>query len=67
LTDVILLTLVGMIGGATIAKLCGVWSDGVLREIAGWTKLPVDTTIGRLFKEVTERQINQLESVNHRL
>ena len=68
LTDVILLTLVGMIGGATsMAKLCGVWTDSVLRDIAGWTKLPVDTTIGRLFKEVTERQISQLESVNHRL
>jgi hypothetical protein len=40
LTDVILLTLVGMIGGPTsIAKLCGVWSDSVLRDIAGWTKL----------------------------
>jgi hypothetical protein len=68
LTDVILLTLVGMIGGATsIAKLCGVWSDSVLRAIAGWIKVPVETTIGRLFKEVTERQISQLESVNHRL
>ena len=55
-------------GGATsIAKLCGVWSDSVLRDLAGWTKLPVDTTIGRLFKEVTARQISQLESVNHRL
>ena len=68
LTDVILLTLVGMIGGATsIAKLCAVWTDSVLRDIAGWTKLPVETTIGRLFKEVTERQISQLESVTHRL
>ena len=68
LSDVILLTLVGMVGGATsIAKLCAVWSDGVLREIAGWVQLPVETTISRLFKEVTERQINQLESVNHRL
>ena len=68
LTDVILLTLVGIIGGATsIAKLCGVWSDSVLRDLAGWTKLPVDTTIGRLFKEVTARQISQLESVTHRL
>jgi hypothetical protein len=68
LTDVILLTLVGMIGGAgSIAKLCGVWSDGVLRKIAGWTKVPVDTTIGRLFKEVTEKQISQFESLNHRL
>ena len=57
-----------MTGGATsIAKLCGVWSDSVLRDLAGWTKLPVDTTIGRLFKEVTARQISQLESVNHRL
>ena len=68
LTDVILLTLVGIIGGATsMAKLCGVWSDSVLRKIAGWTKLPVDTTIGQLFKEVTEKQISQFESVNHRL
>ena len=68
LTDGIFLTLVGMIGGAgSIAKLCGVWSDSVLRKIAGWTKVPVDTTIGRLFKEVTEKQISQFESLNHRL
>ncbi len=46
LTDGIFLTLVGMIGGVgSIAKLCGVWSDGGLRKIAGWTKVPVDTTI----------------------
>jgi hypothetical protein len=68
LTDGIFLTLVAMIGGAgSIAKLCGVWSDSVLRKIAGWTKVPVDTTIGRLFKEVTEKQISQFESLNHRL
>jgi hypothetical protein len=68
LADGIFLTLVGMIGGAgSLAKLCGVWSDSVLRKIAGWTKVPVDTTIGRLFKEVTEKQISQFESLNHRL
>ena len=68
LTDGIFLTLVGMIGGAgSIAKLCGVWSDGALRKIAGWIKFPVETTIGRLFKEVTEKQTNQFESLNHRL
>lgn len=68
LTDGIFLSLVGMIGGASsIAKLCGVWSDSVLRKIAGWTKVPVDTTIGRLFKEVTEKQTSQFESLNHRL
>jgi hypothetical protein len=38
-----------------------------LRKIAGWTKVPVDTTIGRLFKEVTEKQTSQFESLNHRL
>ena len=68
LTDGIFLTLVGMIGGAgSIAKLCGVWSDGALRKIAGWIKFPVETTIGRLFKEVTEKQTSQFESLNHRL
>ena len=58
----------GMIGGATsIAKLCAVWSDGVLRDLAGWNKVPVETTIGRLFKEVSEKQISQFESVTHKL
>ena len=60
--------MVGMIGGATsIAKLCAVWPDGVLRDIAGWNKVPVETTVGRLFKEVTEKQISQFESVTHKL
>ena len=68
LTDMMLLAVVGVIGGATsLAKLCTVWSDGVLREVAGWLKLPVETTISRLFKEVTEKQISPLESVTHKL
>jgi len=68
LTGSMFLVVVGMIGGATsIAKLCGVWSDGVLRKVAGWLKIPVETTISRIFKEVTEKQISQLESVTHRL
>ena len=68
LADVMLLTLVGLIGGATsMAKVCAVWSDGVLARIAGWFQLPVETTINRLFKEVNARQIAQLESLNHRL
>jgi hypothetical protein len=68
LADGVFLSLVGMIGGASsIAKLCGVWSDSALRKIAGWVKFPVETTIGRLFKEVTEKEISQFESLNHRL
>lgn len=68
LADVLLLTLVGLIGGATsIAKVCAIWSDGVLAKIAGWLQLPVETTISRLFKEVDTQQIAQFESLNHRL
>ncbi|MCI0655292.1 MAG: hypothetical protein L0Y39_12590 [Methylococcaceae bacterium] len=67
-TDVILLTVVGMIGGATsLVKVCAVWSDGVSRKIGGWFKLPVQTTISHIFKEVGERQISQLESLTHKL
>jgi len=68
LADGAFLAMVGMIGGAgSIAKLCVVWSDSALRKIAGWVKFPVETTIGRLFKEVTEKEISQFESLNHRL
>jgi hypothetical protein len=68
LADGAFIVLVGLIGGASsIAKLCGVWSDSALRKIAGWVKFPVETTIGRLFKEVTEKEISQFESLNHRL
>jgi hypothetical protein len=64
----ILLAVLSIIGGATsIAKLCAVWSDGVLRQVAGLLKIPVETTISRIFKEVIEKQISQLESVTHKL
>lgn len=68
LADVMLLTVVGLIGGATsMTKVCAVWSDGVLAKIAGWFRLPVETTVSRVFKEVEDQQIGQLESLNHRL
>ena len=68
LADMMLFTVVGMIGGATcIAKLCALWSDRVLAKLAGWLRLPVETTVSRVFKEVEERQISQLETLNHQL
>ena len=68
LSDGILLTLVGMIGGATsMAKVTTVWADTVLRKIAGWLKIPVETTILRIFKEVSEAQISQFEALTHTL
>ena len=68
LTDVILLTLIGKIGGATsFLKTVALWSDGVLRRVGGWLRIPDDSTFGRIFKEVTEEQIVSIEAMNHRL
>ena len=66
LSNIIFMSLIGIVAGASsIAKLWAVWSDSVLRKISGWIKLPVETTISRIFKELNEKQINQLETVNH--
>ncbi|NOR81681.1 MAG: hypothetical protein GQ529_12760 [Methyloprofundus sp.] len=68
LSDVVLLTLVGMIGGATsMAKVTTVWADSVLRKVAGWIKVPVEITILRIFKELSETQISQFEAITHTL
>ncbi len=66
LSDVVLLTLVGMMGGATsMAKVTRVWADSVLCKVASWVKIPVETTILRIFKEVSDRQISQIETLTH--
>jgi hypothetical protein len=68
LSDVVLLTLVGMVGGATsMAKVTTVWADSVLRKVADWVKIPVETTVLRIFKEVSDAQINQFEALTHTL
>ena len=38
-----------------------------VKRVAGWTRLPVDTTLGRVFKEVDRCQVVALETLNHRL
>lgn len=50
-----------------MAKVTVVWADGVLRKVAGWLKIPVETTLFRIFKEMSPAQINGLESLNHKL
>jgi len=68
LSDVVLFTLVGMIGGATsMAKVTTVWADRILRKITGWIKVPVETTIVRIFKELNDEQISQFEALTHTL
>jgi hypothetical protein len=66
LVDAVFLVLVGLLGGARSISQCVVlWSDGVLQRVAGWLRLPDESTLGRLFKELTERHISELESLVH--
>jgi len=64
--DGILLAVVGIVGGArAMTGIVSVWSDKVLSRIAGWTSIPDDSTLGRLFKSFTMRHINEMETLNH--
>jgi hypothetical protein len=62
------LTVLGFIGGATsFLKIVALWSDGVLRRIAGWSRIPDATNFGRIFKEVSQDKIPLMETLQHRL
>jgi hypothetical protein len=37
----------------------------VLQRVAGWLSIPDESTLGRLFKELTERHISELETLVH--
>jgi hypothetical protein len=66
LCDMVFLMVVGLIGGArSISQAVSLWSDGVLARVAGWVQIPDETTVGRVFKEVKERHIAQLETGVH--
>ena len=56
LEDGVFLILTGLIGGAfNISKCALLWSScRVLQKAAGWFRIPDETTLGRLFKEVSE-------------
>lgn len=42
------------------------WSGcGVLQRVAGWLRVPDETTLGRLFKEVGSCQISEMETFVH--
>ncbi len=47
-----------------MAKVTRVWADSVLCKVASWVKIPVETTILRIFKEVSDRQISQIENAH---
>jgi len=67
LEDGVFLILTGLIGGAfNISKCALLWSScRVLQRAAGWLRIPDETTLGRLFKEVGERHISEMETRVH--
>lgn len=68
LSDGLFLVMIGLIAGARSLRHCvALWADGALRRVAGWLRIPDETTVGRLFKEVSARQVSGLEALNHAL
>ena len=66
LVDAVFLVLIGLMGGARSISQCVVlWSDGVLQRVAGWRWIPDESTLGRVFKEVKERHVSELETLVH--
>jgi hypothetical protein len=66
--DALFLTIIGTIGGArSVSGVVTLWADGILRKVAGWVSIPDPTTLGRIFRTFAERQVYQLEVLNHRL
>jgi len=48
LVNGVFLVLVGLVGGARSLSQCLVlWSDGVLQRVAGWVRIPDESTVGR--------------------
>ena len=61
--DMVILSVVGIVGGArSIRSIVTVWNDRVLSRVAGWLRIPDETTFGRIL-----RTFNEMESLNHRI
>ncbi len=66
LVDAVFLVLIALMGGARNISQCVVlWSDGVVRRVGGWVRIPDESTVGRVFKGVGERHISELENLVH--
>jgi len=44
-----------------------VWNDYVLCLAAGWRRIPDETTFGRILRTFRQKNINEMEMLNHRI
>ncbi|KJU85501.1 transposase, partial [Candidatus Magnetobacterium bavaricum] len=66
IVDIIQMVIVSIIAGATAMTHIGViCNDEVIRKIAYWEIIPVDTTVGRIMRLFSFRSIVELTSSNH--
>ncbi len=66
-SDIVQMTVVGLIAGATsMEHIVTICKDEVIRFIAGWEDVPVPTSVCRIMKLVSFRNVVELEEVNHR-
>lgn len=64
--DAVEMIVIGLLAGATsMVQIVKVWADEVLRKMAGWEEVPVDTTVGRIVKLLTQGDIVELTGIIH--
>lgn len=67
IVDVVQIIVIGLIAGATsMVQIVKVWADEVLQKMAGWDEIPVDTTLGRIMKLVSQGDIVEMTGIIHR-
>lgn len=65
--DAVQMLVIGVISGASaMTQVVAVWADEVLKKMAGWGDVPVDTTLGRIIKLADQSDVVELEALNHR-
>lgn len=68
LEDVIEIISTGLIsGGFSMSGIESIWLDPVLRELGGFDRVPVDTTMKRILSELDFGELDLLQRCNHLL
>ena len=66
--DMILLPLVAIVGGArSVSSIVTVWNDYVLYRVEGRLRIPDETSFGRILRTFRQKNINEMETLNHRI
>jgi len=68
LADALFLTIIGIMGGAkSISSVLIIWSDKILQRIGGWTSIPDESNLGRIFRSLSWSHVSGMEKLNHEM